>query len=153
MKETKMEKNFKINTNRKRMQQDFDAETIEVIKAGKKINVYQSIQENREDTEIYPTLEKYGCIEDTIKAMEKNKQEIYQDLRGIKDLRGVLQQQQEAQNLWDNLPLEVRREFGHNSNEFMEKGENWLKNKIDAEIKANQPIIKTPIIKDEVKNG
>ena len=53
-------KNFKINIERKRMAQDFNKEEITVTKAGKEINVYNFIQENREDTEIYPTLEKYG---------------------------------------------------------------------------------------------
>ena len=79
-------KNFKINIERKRMAQDFNKEEITVTKAGKEINVYNFIQESREDTEIYPTLEKYGCID----RMVINEPDVYSDLRNIKDLRNSL---------------------------------------------------------------
>ena len=138
-------KNFKINIERKRMAQDFNKEEITVTKAGKEINVYNFIQESREDTEIYPTLEKYGCID----RMIINEPDVYSDLRNIKDLRNSIEQVQEATKLWENLPLDIRREFGHSQKEFMEKGEKWLKNKIQeqkaqAEIEMPKAEIEMP---------
>lgn len=146
-------KNFKINTERKRMAQKFDAENIEITKAGKVINVYQAIQDAREDTEIYPTLERYGCIE----RLKLNTPEVYEDIRNIKDLRSSMEQVQEANKLWESLPLEVRKEFGHSSKEFLEKGENWLKNKIDLAKAKNEelqkPTPETPKIEKVENNG
>lgn len=121
---------------RVRVQQHFDKDKIEVTKAGKKYNVYQAIQEAREDTEIYPTLEKYGCID----RLKLNEAEVYADLRNIKTLRNSLDQIKEAEVLWLNLPLETRREFAHSKREFLEKGEKWLKTKLD-EIEAKKPKI------------
>lgn len=141
-------KNFKINTEHKRMSQTFNKEEIKVTKAGKEINVYNFIQESREDTEIYPTLEKYGCID----RMIMNGEDVYQDLRNIKDLRNTMEQVQQANVLWNNLPLDIRKEFGHNQKEFMEKGEEWLSKK----IKQNEQQIEKPqetIEKQEVANG
>lgn len=118
----------KLNS-RTRMQQAFDKEKITVTKAGKEYNVYNFIQEGREDTEIYPTLEKYGCID----RMILNEKEVYEDMRNMGNLRNRLDQIKEADNIWKNLPLEVRQEFGHSKREFVEKGEKWIKAKIDAE--------------------
>lgn len=127
---------FKFITDRKRHAQDFDKDNISLTKAGKTYNVYEAIQMAREDTEIYPTLEKYGCI-DKLQLDVKNAEQYYQDLRNIKDLRGMIDQQREAQTLWEALPLEVRQEFGHSMNEFSQKGEQWLQNKI-KELSNNQ---------------
>lgn len=143
--------NFKINTERKRMSQDFDAEKITVTKAGVEMNVYEWIQESREDTEIYPTLEKYGCVEDAAKAMRLKTPELYADMREIKDLRSSIEQVNKANELWERLPLDVRKEFNHNSAEFVEKGEQWLKNKVDEMTAIEQPIINNPI--QEVKTN
>ena len=139
--------NFKINTERTRHSQSFDKDTIEIKKAGKTINVYQMIQENREDTEIYPTLEKYGSIE----RMKLDSEGTYADLRNIKDLRNSIEQVQQADVLWQNLPLDTRREFGHSKKEFIEKGENWLKNKIEAskpKVEVEQPKVQEGVIEN-----
>lgn len=148
-----MEKSkFAIHERGKRFQQTYDPDTIEIEKAGVKINVYEFIQESREDTEIYPTLEKYGSL----KRMELDTEGVYGDFREIKDLRSVYEQQKAADNMWLNLPIEVRKEFGHSKSEFMEKGENWLKNKI--ELKKEQTVIQPElpiekVEKAEVSNG
>lgn len=145
-------KNFKINTERKRMAQNFNKDEIKVTKAGKEINVYQFIQTSREDTEIYPTLERYGCLD----KMMLNTQEVYGDIRNIKDLRNTIEQVEQANKLWDNLPLNVRQEFGHNKKEFIEKGENWLKNKIESEkpkVEPQKPTIEQQTQEKAVNNG
>lgn len=119
-----------------RKNQDFDKNNIFIEKNGKKINVYQMIQENREDTEIYKVLEKYGCI-DKIKVDEKS---IYADLTAITDLRGVVTQQKKADELWKSLPVEFRKEFANSKENFLENGEKYLKKIITEKekIKINE---------------
>lgn len=129
--------NFKFIKDRKRHAQTFDKDNICLTKAGQTYNVYEAIQKAREDTEIYPTLDKYGCI-DKLQLNIDNAEKFYQDIQEVKDLRGVIDQQHKATALWEALPLEVRAEFGHSMNEFTQKGEQWLKNKIESFKKANE---------------
>ena len=100
-----------------------------IKKYGKEVDVYSWIQEGREDTEIYETIEKYGCID----RMKLDTQGIYDDFTEIKDLRNFCEQNIKAQELWESLPLETRQEFNHDKTLFAEKGEEWLLNKIAAE--------------------
>lgn len=133
------------------MAQNFNKDEIKITMKNQELNIYKMIQDAREDTEIYPTLEKYGSIE----RMVMKTPDVYQDLREIKDLRSSMDQVKEATKLWENLPLNVRKEFGHSQKEFMEKGENWLKNKIDQQYKIEEEM-KKPIVnteKTEVQNG
>lgn len=121
---------FAFLAGRKAMQgaQEFDKDNIFITKNGEKINVYQMIQNNREDTEIEPTLKKYGCLT----PMEMNIEQVYTDLTNIKgDMRDMIEQQQEADNLWNKLPRDVRETFGNSKRNFLENGETWLKSKIE----------------------
>lgn len=122
---------FKFLEYRCRKQQKFDPEKIIIKKAGKTINVFDWIQSGREDTEIYPTLEKYGCID----RMVMNTQGIYDDFTKFKDLRGIKEQQQAAEAMFYQLPLEVRQKFNNNISTFTKDGEAYLKKKL-AEEKA-----------------
>lgn len=130
--------------------QDFDKENITFVKAGKKYNVYDLIQEGREDTEIYPTLEKYGCID----RLRLNTEEVYADVRGLHSLRNSMDKVNKANEIWLNLPVETRAEFNHSKREFVERGEKWLKDKIDAAEAAKKAQIEVPaepVVKQEVK--
>lgn len=91
-------------------------------KAGKEFDVHDWIQEGREDTEIYATLEKYGCLD----RMETDANTLYGDMSEISDLRNVIEQAQRADEMWNSLPLELRREFQHNKSLFMENGKDYL---------------------------
>ena len=53
------------------------------------------------------------------------------------NLRDVLEQQKQADNLWNNLPLEIRKTFNHDKYEFMNNGMSWLNKRIE-EIKAKE---------------
>ncbi len=137
---------------RERKSQTFDKSKISLTKAGKTYNVYDKIQEAREDTEIYPTLEKYGCID----RMMLNTQGVYADFTSFKGLREMKEQQQMADKMFYNLPLETRKVFNNDKNIFTRDGEKWLKEKIKAEEtakKAETPKIETPKVESEVKNG
>ena len=119
---------------RKRKSQSFDKTQIFLTKAGKKFNVYDKIQEAREDTEIIPTLKKYGCID----PMELNHHAVYGDFREFNDLRTLKEQQIKANNMFYNLPLETRQKFNNDINQFMKDGEKYIKKLIDIDIeKAN----------------
>lgn len=152
-----MKPKFEFMNWRERKTQKFDKSKITLTKAGKTYNVYDKIQEGREDTEIYPTLEKYGCID----RMILNSQGVYADFKNFKDLRDLKDQQNMATNMFYNLPLETRKEFNNNINTFLKEGEKWLKNKIEAEkpkveqpkVEIEKPKIEINTNKGEVNNG
>lgn len=123
---------------RRRNAQSFDKSKITLKKAGKEFNVYDKIQENREDTEIYPTLEKYGCID----KMMLNKEGVYGDFTQYKGLRELKEQQEMAKNMFYNLPLETRQKFNNDMNVFIKDGEKYMKNLIDEEKQKKQNIEK-----------
>ena len=119
-----------------------------IIKQGKEIDVDAMIQAGREDTEIYPTLEKYGCLD----KLEIDNKGVYGDFREIKSLENIIEQNEKATNLWNNLPLEVREQFGNDKNRFLNEGEEWLKNKIQIENKSQEPK-EQPKDKDQNQNN
>ena len=120
---------FKCMDWRERKQQTFDRKKITVTMAGNTMNVYDRIQEAREDTEIIPTLEKYGCIEG---HMQVDPKKMYADFTGLTDLRGVLDAKIQAENLFYSLPLEEREHFNNDINQFTKNGEKYLKSKVEA---------------------
>lgn len=137
--------NFKMETwaqNRNKPKQTFG--NPKIIRAGQEIDVRTWIEEGREDTEIYPTLEKYGCIDKLI----VNTEQVYGDLTKILDLRSSIEQVKKADNLWNSLPLEIRKEFLGDKKRFMEEGLDWLKKKIEKE---KEEIQTTPTKQQTVK--
>lgn len=124
-----MEIRFSYLDWRERKQQSFDKNNIKTRKAGVEYNNYDKIQEAREDTEIYETLEKYGCLD----KIMLNKEGVYGDFTKFKGLRELKEQQEMAENMFNRLPLEVRKEFQNDKSLFMRDGEKWIKNKIDTE--------------------
>lgn len=136
---------------RERKQQDFDRKKIHWIKNGEKVNVYDFIQEGREDTEIYPTLEKYGSI----KRMELDTPAVYQKFEKVNDLRDHLEQQKEAVNMWNALPLDIRKQFNNDRYEFMNNGMQWLEKRM-SEIKAKEAAAQATAqteVKETTNNG
>ena len=124
---------FKIHEREKSEGTTFGDPTM--IVQGKEININKMIQENREDTEIYAVLEKYGSL----KKIALDKQGVFGNLKKIKGLTDIFEIQKQAKKMWENLPVEVRREFNHNEKEFIEKGQEWLEKKIEAEKPKEEP--------------
>lgn len=103
-----------------------------IIRGGKKFVVRQLIQESRSDTEIYPTLEKYGTLENAMEHMKKNLNKIYADFGAVTTLKDTMDQQIQAQQLWNDLPFQVRAHFNNNIHTFLKEGEKYLKEMIEA---------------------
>lgn len=113
-----------------------------IKRAGQILDVREWIDSGREDTELYVTLEKYGCID----RMIVDKEQVYGDITQIMDLKDSMEQIKQADELWESLPLDFRKQFLNDKTEFMRNGLDYLKNQIDAE-KANKPIEPTtPVV-------
>ena len=105
------------------------------IKAGKEINVYELIQANREDTEIIPTLEKYGSIQ----RMQTNKIQLYQDVTQMSDLRNALEKINKGKEIWKNLDTNIKNIFNNDVNKFInEAPEYYKKEKQKLELEQNK---------------
>lgn len=127
--------------------QKYDRKTITITKGGKTYNLYDSIQAAREDTEIYPTLEKYGNLQ----IMEVNPNIVYADISEALDLRGLYNQDLKLQEIFENLPAKEKKEFNNDFYQFKEHGLKYYEDKAKAEIeeinkqkeielqKANEP--------------
>lgn len=135
---------FNYMNKRKRMTQSFNKDEIHFIRAGQKINVYELIQNSGEDTDLYAIMDKYGVnSQEAIARAQMNTGQLYQDMLATNaptDLRDALQKIDRAETAWRQLPLSVRSEFNNSKAEFMNRGEKWLKVKIDAEKAKNQQV-------------
>ncbi len=139
--------NLSAQPKRERKAQFFDREKIFVVKKGQKINVYDAIQEANVDTDIYKTLEKYGSIE----SMKKlNEPLVIQEFEKLLSLTDIIEINQKADELWEQLPAGVREEFHGDKNELLQRGEDWLKQHKKPEQPTEQPI-EQPTEKTQIK--
>lgn len=136
---------FKYNDWRERHAMEFDKDKITLKKAGQEYNVYDMIQEAREDTELYPTLEKYGCIEG---HMSLDSGKMYADFKEFKDLRTLKDMERKADEMFYSLPLEIRQKFNNDKSVFMRDGEKWLTSELEKTIPVQ---VQNVEIKEEEK--
>lgn len=122
---------------RERKCQEFDREKIFIKKAGKEINVYDMIQANSVDTDIYKTLEKYGSIE----SMYKYDKAVFGEFDKLYSLTDILEIKKQADNLWLQLPAGVREQFHNNVDELLKNGQKWLETE-KAKEQTQTPEIK-----------
>lgn len=101
-----------------------------VNQAGNIINWKKYTQENNYDLDIYEVREKYdGQYRNRLKYdPEVEKAEIDHTLT----LDKVFERQKALKNQWLNLPLEVRKEFDNDVNNFIDNGQTWLDTKVKA---------------------
>lgn len=109
-----------------------------VKQKGKEFNLYDSIQEARQDTELYSVLERYGCIPKHCIDYGK----VYEDFRGLGDLKDIKMQQIKANEMWEALPFDVRKEFNNDKYLFAKDGEKYIQKKLDA-MKPKEPAMPT----------
>lgn len=139
---------FKPVIKRERKSQEFDINE-PLTMGNKKFVVYDFIQAARTDTEIYPTLEKYGCID----KMQMDAQKVYADFTAFKDLRTMKDQQIMAQKMWADLPFDVRQHFNNNVHTFLAEGESYLKKQLAKETPVAQEPKETPVATEGANNG
>lgn len=143
-----MTKFFKYG-DRNRKQQEFDREKITITKAGVTVNVYDQIQANNIDTDIYDVAKKYHMMPDEAVELMKERggeQGVFMDIREIQDkiqnIGDVINVAKEAQNTFENLPLEIRQKYGHDLNiwykDQQKAKENELRKK-ENETKETNP--------------
>lgn len=104
-----------------------------IRRKGKDIDAQNYIDSFKADTEIYSLIDKYGCTE----KIPMDTQIIESDLQGIKDRRDILDAQIKSEKLWKELPLEIRKEFGNNINEFRQNGLKYFK-ELNQKLQAQQ---------------
>lgn len=111
---------------------------------GKEIIMDKWIQEGREGTNIYEVMSKYG-YDYAMNTMGIGKlQAITEDVSTIKNLQDLKMIEIKANQNWEQLPLDIRKEFGNSKNEFIKSGEAWLKRKIEElKPKVNLDLTKT----------
>lgn len=134
-----------------------------VIKAGKKVIWREFTQENNKDLNIYEVLEKYNG--EYRRRLQFDPEVAYSEIDEALTLDKAFERNQAAQQAWLNLPMDIRAEFDNNVHEFIDRGKDWLKNKIDtakaeeakkeaelkkiqAEEKAKQKILEEQYYKD-----
>ena len=98
--------------------QKYDKEKITIIKGGKERNVYDMIQEAREDTEIYPTLEKYGVLN----SMATDKKLIYADISEALSYQDLSEQDARLNTIFEELPAKERNKFDNDFYKFKANG-------------------------------
>jgi len=105
------------------------------VKYGKEERVQDYINANKTDTEIYECLEKYGCL----KPLEMNYEGTYADFSEMLDLRSSLEKMNKANEIWRQVPAEIKKEFNNDIHEFTDRGMEWVAKKIEAERAKTQP--------------
>lgn len=143
-----MTKFYKYGDNR-RTQQKFNQD-ITFIKYGKEIKIYDFIQENANDVNIYKNLEKYGSIENAITIMSKVRPQIIADFEKAEDLRSLEDKRILLEKAFYTLPTEIRNKFDNNLSNFIDNGYQFLKDITKPTEKPIETPIETPT---ETKGG
>lgn len=160
-----MTKFFKYG-DRNRKQQSFDREKITITKAGVTVNVYDQIQANNVDTDIYEVAKKYHIMPDEATELMKEKggqQGIYLDIREIqdkiKDIGDVQEVANKAQELFEQLPVEIKQKYGNDlslwykdqEKKYNKDQEEKLRKEQEEKLRKEQEIKNTKT-KNEVTN-
>lgn len=123
--------------------QEFDRKKMNYIKGGQEYNRFDEIQEANVDTNIYEVLEKYNLkpnIENAQKLLnnQNRMKGIFDDVTEIQHLGSIGEikmAQNRARELFDNLPIDIRKEFDNDYSKFIKDGEKYISAKIE-EYKA-----------------
>lgn len=106
----------------KKYSQEFDRKKIEFKRNGKMVNLYDWIQSQNQDLEIYEVLEKGR----TLDSMQKNAEQLYGDMREANNLRNICDRKVVVNNIFETLPHNIRKIFNNDLNNFIENGEQYF---------------------------
>lgn len=145
------EKHFEISECEQTPGQVFDKD-ITFKLGGKEQKIYEYTQAAREDTEIYPVLEKYGCID----KIKRDVADIYGDAKVMKDLRGTFEDMKKADEIWNGIPLEIRQKFDNNRDKFIKDGMKWAETEVkkrEETAKKAKEILEAQAAKQQQSKG
>uniref|UniRef100_A0AAU8B2H9 Internal scaffolding protein n=1 Tax=Dulem virus 160 TaxID=3145637 RepID=A0AAU8B2H9_9VIRU len=106
---------FRLPGERVRASQKFNRDAIHIIQKGQKLYLTELMEANREDTEVYPTLEKYGCIE---KCCKQSPLEFGEQLNP--DLMTAVEIMRKGEEIWSSLNIKTREFYQNNKEKFIQ---------------------------------
>lgn len=106
---------FRLPGEHVRASQKFNRDTIHIVQKGQKIYLTELMEANREDTEIYPTLEKYGCID---KCCKQSALEYGEQLNP--DLMEAVEILRKGEEIWNSLNVKTREFYNNDKEKFIQ---------------------------------
>lgn len=95
---------------------------VQIVETGK-TNIYEKIQASKEDTLVYNILDRFNAGD--VKALQYHDNVQYGDSTELpKTLVEWQQKYINAENYFNSLPLEVRRQFDHSVSDFLQTAVN-----------------------------
>lgn len=136
--------------------QKFDREKMNFIQGGIEYNRFDKIQEANKDLNIYDVLKKYNLSDDlcTAEAYLNNlngPKGTIADITALQEFAHageMLEYAKRANQMFMNLPIELRQKFDNNAELFIKEGPKYLQDLINAK----QPKQQEPI-KEDTTNG
>lgn len=116
---------------------------------GKMVSLKEYTNTASIDTNIYDVMTKYnGDKTLTAEAMKSTAMYISEEMAEIKSMSDALNRTLAAKKAWTKLPLEIRKEFANNMQNFLVNGKAWAENKIKEINDLTKPVVPA---KDEEK--
>lgn len=110
--------------------QNFE-EDPKIKRNGKMVSLKEYTNTASIDTNIYDVMTKYnGDKTLTAEAMKSNAMFISEEMAEIKSMSDALNRTIAAKKVWSELPLEIRKEFANNRQNFLLNGKSWAEKKI-----------------------
>ena len=141
----------KIRERGKTTGQSFE-EDPKIKRNGKMVSLKEYTNTASIDTNIYEVMEKYhGDKAFTIEAMKSNAMYISEEMAEIKSMSDALNRTLAAKKVWSELPLEIRKEFANNRQNFLLNGKAWAEKKIKEINELTKPVV--PVVEQAQEGG
>lgn len=119
--------------------QNFEEEP-KIKRNGKMVSLKEYTNTASIDTNIYDVMTKYnGDKTLTAEAMKSNAMFISEEMAEIKSMSDALNRTIAAKKVWSELPLEIRKEFANNRQNFLLNGKSWAEKKIKEINNLSKP--------------
>ena len=120
--------------------QNFE-EDPKIKRNGKMVSLKEYTNTASVDTNIYDVMAKYnGNTQMTAEAMKSNAMYISEEMAEIKSMGDALNRTIAAKKVWSELPLEIRKEFANNRQNFLLNGKTWAEKKIKEINDLSKPV-------------
>lgn len=151
IKENEYSRWAKIRERSKSTGQSFE-ENPKIKRNGKMVSLKEYTNTASTDTNIYEVMARYhGDKQATIEAMKSNAMYISEEMAEIKSMSDALNKTLAAKKVWSELPLEIRKEFANNRQNFLLNGKAWAEKKIKEINDLAKPVI--PVVEQAQEGG